>query len=209
MNDTPAGWYPAEDGRVRWWDGNVWTDHYQAASPPSVQPTAPDAASGILIVQGYNGTVSFDGDFVTIQRKGAFARLTIGKGDKRIPVSSISSVQWKPPGAMVNGFISFSLAGGNEKQSRFGSQTSAAANDENSVIVSKKQGPDFERLRAAIEQAIAERGRPAQQVIMQSPVAPAAPSPIEQLRQLGELHQAGVVTDEEFATKKAELLSRM
>jgi hypothetical protein len=36
--------------------------------------------------------------------------------------------------------------------------------------------------------------------------AAAAPDPIEQLRQLGELHQQGVLTDEEFAAQKARLL---
>jgi Short C-terminal domain len=38
------------------------------------------------------------------------------------------------------------------------------------------------------------------------PPAPAAPDPIEQLRQLGELHAQGVLTDEEFAAQKAKLL---
>jgi uncharacterized membrane protein YeaQ/YmgE (transglycosylase-associated protein family) len=38
----------------------------------------------------------------------------------------------------------------------------------------------------------------------------AAAEPVaEQLRKLGELHDAGVLTDEEFETKKAELLARM
>ncbi|MDQ6933912.1 MAG: SHOCT domain-containing protein [Actinomycetota bacterium] len=32
---------------------------------------------------------------------------------------------------------------------------------------------------------------------------------MEQLKQLAELHAAGVVSDEEFATKKAELLGRL
>jgi hypothetical protein len=38
--------------------------------------------------------------------------------------------------------------------------------------------------------------------------APAGPAPdmIEQLRQLGELHAQGVLTDEEFAAQKARLL---
>ena len=36
--------------------------------------------------------------------------------------------------------------------------------------------------------------------------AAAAPDPIEQLKQLGELHQQGVLTDEEFAAQKARLL---
>jgi putative oligomerization/nucleic acid binding protein len=38
------------------------------------------------------------------------------------------------------------------------------------------------------------------------PPAPAGPDPIEQLRQLGELHAQGVLTDEEFAAQKAKLL---
>jgi hypothetical protein len=37
------------------------------------------------------------------------------------------------------------------------------------------------------------------------PAAP-SPDPIEQLKQLGELHSQGVLTDEEFAAQKAKLL---
>ena len=53
----PPGWYETSDGRTRWWDGNEWTDHFQAvatpqsATPPSesiqtnVEPDSdPDAA---------------------------------------------------------------------------------------------------------------------------------------------------------------------
>ena len=46
-----------------------------------------------------------------------------------------------------------------------------------------------------------------------APAPPAAPAPpegqqdvIEQLKQLGELHTSGVLTDEEFAAQKAKLL---
>jgi Short C-terminal domain len=39
----------------------------------------------------------------------------------------------------------------------------------------------------------------------QAPAAPAA-DPIEQLKQLGALHQQGILTDEEFAAQKAKLL---
>lgn len=39
-------------------------------------------------------------------------------------------------------------------------------------------------------------------------VAPAAPrDPIADLKQLGELHQTGVLTDQEFADAKAKLLA--
>ena len=37
--------------------------------------------------------------------------MTAGKGEKRIPAASITAVQWKQPGAMVRGFIQFTMAG--------------------------------------------------------------------------------------------------
>lgn len=30
-----AGWYPADEGRLRWWDGGGWTDHFHEPGPPS------------------------------------------------------------------------------------------------------------------------------------------------------------------------------
>ena len=45
-------------------------------------------------------------------------------------------------------------------------------------------------------------------VYVEAPAAAAAPAGIdmEQLKQLGDLHTAGVLTDEEFAAAKAKLL---
>lgn len=39
-----------------------------------------------------------------------------------------------------------------------------------------------------------------------APAAPAA-DPIQQLKELGELHQSGVLTDEEFAVQKSKILN--
>jgi Domain of unknown function (DUF4429)/Protein of unknown function (DUF2510)/Short C-terminal domain len=191
-----AGWYPQPDGQQRYWDGEMWTNHVAPGEPTAA------AATGTVEAKGHNGTIVFDADFVTITRKGFLARATIGKGEKRIPVASITAIQWKPAGAMVNGFIQFTIGGGNESRSKFGHQTSAAVNDENSVVFIKKQMPAFQLLREQVEGAIAQRGRPS------SPAAAAA-GPLEQLKQLGELHDAGVVTDEEFTAKKTSILARM
>ena len=40
----------------------------------------------------------------------------------------------------------------------------------------------------------------------QPAAAPPAPDPIERLKELGQLHEQGVLTDEEFAAQKAKLL---
>jgi hypothetical protein len=39
-----------------------------------------------------------------------------------------------------------------------------------------------------------------------APAAPAAPDPLDQLERFAKLHQAGALTDEEFAAQKAKLL---
>jgi Short C-terminal domain len=38
---------------------------------------------------------------------------------------------------------------------------------------------------------------------------PAAPDPLEQLEKLAKLHEAGALTDEEFAAQKAKLLAKL
>lgn len=41
------------------------------------------------------------------------------------------------------------------------------------------------------------------------PAPPAATDPFDQIRRLAELRDQGIITDEEFASKKAELLDRI
>jgi hypothetical protein len=152
-----------------------------------------------IVAKGHNGTVTFDGSFVTISRTGALARMSIGKGEKRIPLASIASVQWKPPGAIINGYIAFTVPGGKEKQSRFGSATTDASKDENAVVVTKKQSEAFLVLREAVEAAMSARGHG----------HPPAPDVMDQLRKLAELRDAGIVSPDEFEAKKADLLGRL
>lgn len=155
----------------------------------------------MITAKGHNGQVTFDGNFITISRKGGLARMTVGKGEKRIPITSVTAVQWKPPGGLVNGFIQFTVAGSNESRSRMGHQTMDAVKDENSVIVLKKQAAEFEALRSAIEDAIVERHQP-QQFVMDAP----QPSKLDQLTQLGELRDSGVLSPDEFEDEKARIM---
>jgi Domain of unknown function (DUF4429)/Short C-terminal domain len=149
-------------------------------------------------VKGYNGTVTFDGQSIAIVRTG-LGRVTVGKGQIRIPVSSVTAVQWKPAGPMVNGYIHFSMLGSSDRRSRgFGRQTADKGHDQNSVIFLRRQMPAFEELRAAVEAAI-QRGS-AQQ--------PTASVP-EQIGQLAALRDQGILTEDEFSAKKASLLAQI
>jgi hypothetical protein len=69
---------------------------------------------------------------------------------------------------------------------------------------------------ASIARLIQQHAAPDAATVPAEAIDPASRTPqqtepniIEQIRQLGELHDAGVLTDEEFATKKAELLARL
>ena len=44
MGASPAGWHPQEDGRLRYWDGSQWTEHYMEATDGTA-PAAPGSAN--------------------------------------------------------------------------------------------------------------------------------------------------------------------
>ena len=94
---------------------------------------------------GKAGQLYFDGQYVTITRNGFMARSIVGKGEKRLHISQITAVQWKPAGFTANGFIQFTIPGGREVRSRFGNQSQAALKDENSVVFSRSQQAAFEQ----------------------------------------------------------------
>jgi hypothetical protein len=152
----------------------------------------------MIEARGRNGQIEFDGQWVTITRKGFLARTTIGKGEKRLHVSQIAAVQWKPAG-LSNGFIQFTVPGGIERRSRFGSQTKTALKDENSVVFTRGRQKKFEEVRSAIELSIAASSRPAPSYAPQ-------PTATDELAKLGQMYQQGLLSPEEFAAAKARFL---
>ncbi|WP_420805077.1 SHOCT domain-containing protein [Lacticaseibacillus nasuensis] len=116
------------------------------------------------------------------------------KGDKTIPYSSITAVQLKKPG-LTNGYIQFSVMGGNE--SRGG--VFSATQDENTVMFAgKKTLDDMIELQQIVEEKIKEAHQP-YGVVKQT-------SDLDELKKLKDLLDAGAVTQEEFDAKKKQIL---
>ncbi len=75
MTDAAPGWFPDsnQQGRLRWWDGKAWTDHYHdqpATTPPGppapargARPGPPLAISIVLLVLG---VVIFSAGSITV-----------------------------------------------------------------------------------------------------------------------------------------------
>lgn len=152
-----------------------------------------------MIYDGKNGgTVELLDNALVIRRKGVSGFLTQGlKGEKRIPFSSITTVQFKEPG-LTTGYIQFGVLGGNENRGGVFDATS----DENTVLFLAKALKEFQQLRDAVESRIGNSEKPVSQ-LNQSIV-----NFSEELTRIADLRDRGVLTEEEFQEEKAFLQSQ-
>lgn len=150
------------------------------------------------IKQPSKNWIEIDNNSVTIKRKGFVNAVSQGmKGEKVIPIKSITAIQLKKASLLKgNGYIQFSIMGGSENIGGL----NAAAKDENSVIFSPKYNDQMEELRDYLNNLISQDAPVSQTVINTTK------SPVEQVKELKELLDAGIITSEEFETKKKEYL---
>lgn len=135
---------------------------------------------------------------LTISRKGMLNTINHGvKGEKTIPFKNITAIQLKKPG-MTNGYIQFTLLGGNE--SRGG--VFAATADENTLMFSKKYWDEMVKLKNFIESQQSQLN--SQNVINNITEKSVA----EQIMEFKELLDLEIITEEEFDKKKQELLNK-
>ncbi|MFI9804896.1 DUF4429 domain-containing protein [Streptomyces sp. NPDC052301] len=160
---------------------------------------APEAP---LHFKAYDGKASFDGTSVQFRWSWTGASSAKWKaGDQSFPVAGLGGVEWRSP-EVFEGHLRLLPRSAGPAESVQPDQDPAA------VVFGLGYGPVHESLpfAAAVLAAVRTRGP--------VPVVPARvrrdPADIaERIRHLGELHQAGLVTDEEFSSKKAELLAEL
>jgi hypothetical protein len=162
---------------------------------------APEAP---LHFKAYDGKASFDGTSVAFRWFWTGASTAKWKaGDQSFPVADLGGVEWRSP-EMFEGYLRLLPRDGTAVAPQ-------ADQDPASVVFGLGYGPVHESLpfAAAVLAAVRERGAGA-------PVPVPVPAPrrdpadiAERIRHLGELHQQGLVTDEEFSSKKAELLAEL
>ncbi|MEU6771449.1 DUF4429 domain-containing protein [Streptomyces sp. NPDC046759] len=160
---------------------------------------APEAP---LQFKAYDAKASFDGTAVQFRWSWTGASSAKWKaGDQSFAVADLGGVEWRSP-EVFEGYLR--LLGRSADPAAAGQPDQDPA----AVVFGLGYGPVHESLpfAAAVLAAVRTRGP--------VPVAPAAsrrdPAEIaERIRHLGELHRAGLVTDEEFSSKKAELLAEL
>lgn len=125
--------------------------------------------------------------------KGFMNLMTQGsKGEKSIPIKSITAIQIKPP-RLTTGYIQFAYSGASESKGGI----MDAVKDENTITFSSKK--DFEQakeLKALIESLQNKDSQP----------ETSNTSDADELIKFKELLDAGVITEEEFEAKKKQIL---
>ncbi|MFE7645689.1 DUF4429 domain-containing protein [Streptomyces phaeoluteigriseus] len=154
-----------------------------------------------LSFKAYDAKASFDGRTVRFRWFWTGASSAKWKaGDQSFAVSELSGVEWRSP-EVFEGYLR--LLRGEDLPVQ-------ADQDPATVVFGLGYGAVHESLpfAAAVLSAI-RRGRgPMAAVAASSPRRDPA-DVAERIRHLGELHTAGLVTDEEFSAKKAELLAEL
>lgn len=150
-----------------------------------------------LSARGKNGQLYVDDIWVIITRQGFGAKVSqgFGKGEKKIPIQHIIAVQYKETNLMSSGYIQFTISGGNE----LSGGVRSALEDENSVVFGFKS-EKFLAIKDFIETKIADKINGSNQNTMSSN------SIADELKKLSELHQSGILTDDEFNQEKKRLL---
>ncbi|MCM3316692.1 DUF4429 domain-containing protein [Rummeliibacillus stabekisii] len=140
-------------------------------------------------------TVSVDEHYVKIQPKGFanFVNKGGSKGEKSIPIKSITAIQFKEPG-MTTGYIQFAYSGSTETKGG----SLSAVKDENSITFNKKELAQAKEFVELIESY--------RQIENTASIQPAA-SVADELKKFKELLDEGILTQEEFDAKKKQLLN--
>lgn len=139
--------------------------------------------------------VILDGNFLRIKRKGFLNFANHGMdGEKTIDIYNMSGVQMKEAGSVTSGYLQFIFMGSKENKGGL----FAATKDENTIMFIKKEQDMANEIKAYIENILANKN---------SSTGPQVQTgSADEIRKFKELLDEGIITEEEFAAKKKELL---
>jgi predicted Zn finger-like uncharacterized protein len=188
--DPLAELFPPEQS----WQPVNWATSSQPAAAKKAGTYVPQAG---LILNGRQGkSVIVDGATIRITKKaGPFS----AEREKTFPIRNISSVEVKKPGVFVAGFIQFSIAGGAARNSSYTITGGAfdAAQDENSVLF---LGQEKYQIALKIKNYVETYRETA------PPASTLAISAADEILKLKALMDQGIITPDEFETKKRRLI---
>ncbi|MFH0519603.1 DUF4429 domain-containing protein [Streptomyces sp. M41] len=166
-----------------------------------------------LSVSAGDGTASFDGEHIRLEWNWKTEDAKAAAGARSLTLADIAAVEWQPAVGLENGHLRFTVRNAPTK--------APAKYDHNSVeLWGFKKDPLMALVAAAVQARLphpATATATATDVAQTRPQLPSQAAATEddhdallrRLRELGELHRTGVLTDEEFTLAKQAVLKRM
>ncbi|MEE1739623.1 DUF4429 domain-containing protein [Streptomyces sp. BE147] len=171
---------------------------------------------------GGDGTASFDGETVRLTWNWKAEESKTAGGAVSFPVSVVRGVRWLPSLGLENGYLRFELDRGPStappKFDPYSLDLWGMSKKENTAVLVAAavlmRLPDTRKsLGAPAEGAAAPAALPSPSPAPTAATATADADDhdalLRRLRELGELHRAGVLTDEEFGAAKQAVLKRL
>ncbi|MER7686812.1 DUF4429 domain-containing protein [Streptomyces sp. NPDC097610] len=160
-----------------------------------------------LSVAAGDGTASFDGEHVRLEWNWKTEDSKSAAGARSLALTDLTTVEWHPAIGLENGYLRFTVRGAETK--------APPKYDPNSVeLWGFKKDPLMALVAAAVQARLPHPT--ASPEAAQATERPAAAAPeddhdalLRRLRELGDLHRSGVLTDEEFALAKQAVLRRI
>ena len=159
--------------------------------------------SKIMRLEGKNAYIEIKEDKVEIGPKGWRGHAG-QRGIVRVNLKDIKAIELTPPGLLTFGFLKVVSAEGAviQGQSAYGRKGDLMS-DPYAVAYKKADAQKYEKARDLIEELISNLSTENQSTNVLANDIPA------QLEKLAALRDSGILTEEEFTTKKAELLAKM
>ncbi|MEU2260299.1 DUF4429 domain-containing protein [Streptomyces sp. NPDC019645] len=155
---------------------------------------------------GGDGTASFDGDTISLAWNWKAEESKASSGASTFPLSEVSGVRWLPAIGLEKGHLRFLLNGRPAQR--------PAKHDPYALDLWGLSRKEYTAVLVAAA-VIARLPHPSAPAGTPGELPAAAPGAddhdvlLRRLRELGELHRAGTLTDEEFSTAKQAVLKRM
>ncbi|MFF9107018.1 DUF4429 domain-containing protein [Streptomyces sp. NPDC014805] len=162
-----------------------------------------------LSVAAGDGSASFDGERVRLEWNWKTEDAKAAAGPRTLAVEEIAAVEWLPAVGLENGCLRFTVKNApTEAPPKY---------DPHAVeLWGFKKDPLMALVAAAVQARLPHPSAPAERAMIEPPAAgPSAAAAddtdvlLRRLRELGELHRTGVLTDEEFTLAKQAVLKRM
>ncbi|WP_405820142.1 DUF4429 domain-containing protein [Streptomyces sp. NBC_00838] len=168
-----------------------------------------------------DGTATFDGEEIRLEWNWKTEESKSSRGTTTLALGDVEGVEWRPSAGMENGFLRFRVGRGNSPAPKYdphavelyGFRKDPLMALVAAAVVARLPHPNAEAHAPAL---LAKTPEPADAV--PAPASATAPAPasgndhdalLRRLRELGELHQAGILTAEEFTTAKQAVLKRL